>query len=167
MKYLQFIAASLAVCRRASNAYAALVGNTNSQNVCREERNGRGSIGWNAKDETVINGSEKAFVPSGVDKVHLFEAALPKVLVEDIHEAGRSPILKACDKHPGSSKLEEIQATDAEDDLVTQHCSLRDTSKQTTLHTICPRSLDIFYIVSYYTNGSRLPDRQYVTLCKQ
>ena len=123
------------MCRRASNAYAALVGNTNSQNVCREERNGRGSIGWNAKDETVINGSEKAFVPSGVDKVHLFEAALPKVLVEDIHEASRSPILKACDKHQGSSKLDEIQTKDADDDIMTQHCSLRDKSKQTT-HTL-------------------------------
>ena len=87
------------MCRRASNAYAALVGNTNSQNVCREERNGRGSIGLNAKDEVVINGSEKACVPGGVDKVHLFEAALPKVLVEDIHEASRSQIVKICDLH--------------------------------------------------------------------
>ena len=123
------------MCRRASNAYAALVGNTNSQNVCREERNGRGSIGWNAKDETVINGSEKAFVPSGADKVHLFEAAPPKVLVEDIHEASRSQILNTCDKHQGSSKLEEIQATDADDDITAQHCSSRDKSKQTT-HTL-------------------------------
>lgn len=135
MKYLQFIAASLAVCRRASNAYAALVGNTNSQNVCREERNGRGSIGWNAKDDTVINGSEKAFVPGGADKVHLFEAALPKVLVEDIHEACRSQILKTCDQHQGSSKLEVIQATDADDDITAQHCSSRDKLKQTT-HTV-------------------------------
>ena len=123
------------MCRRASNAYAALVGNTNSQNVCREERNGRGSIGWNAKDDTVINGSEKAFVPGGADKVHLFEAALPKVLVEDIHVASRSQILNTCDKHQGSSKLEVIQATDADDDITAQHCSSRDKLKQTT-HTM-------------------------------
>ena len=119
------------MCRRASNAYAALVGNTTSQNVCREERNGRESIAWNAKDETVINGSKKAFVPVGTDKVHLVEAALPKVLVEDIHEASRSQIPKTCDKHQGSSKLEEIQATDANDDITAQHCASRDKSKHT------------------------------------